>query len=344
MSHLNWRGRGSNTTNTNTNTKTNFVNDALKNTFSTGNSRWTKKPDSTLNAGRPFEKKSSDLFQKNSVSIPSIPKNNRRWELTDEDQKRRETQDVFQNTFEKSSNSGTDSVTKPKKSFNKKIHIIDTYSQKEEEQRKKAIYDSFIKDSFILKKEKSVEKAYIINDAWDSDKDSDNLFIEKKTEWDIWLEMNGHHFQALFDKIDTEINKKTQIIDKMDKTFYAQPSLTTYNVEWYVRKQLLCSEMIDIDKQELLWNFYKNTNMTMSNFIVKYSINRLIRTNGDEIKKQYQKLRKKINDIKKIEKKQKNGDFLHKAQADKLKYKLEVEFLYQQLKYYLNYYLEFETG
>ena len=304
----------------------------------------------------------------NSKNTPEPLTIDSKWTATRE--KRTEPNNLF----------STDNMFAPrvpeKKSFNKKIVIIERKTRKQEEAEKKAVYDSFIKESFILKledtlgKNKTVTKKDedIVTDSWDSD-DWCFKYTEHLTEFDKWEKDLLEYVDGDSDDYET-VNKRRNMffsgwpkkiseyykLPKQDKpTYKFSCDRARYDKQHkiYLMSRLrglsiLPAIMVE-DTQENIDEAYKSLyelmiskKMDVGDISWEYNVHKLLKIEDRALRKEFSKLRKKYNSIKKIQKKLENKEKVQKGEKDKYDNRHETIFLYYRLKYYDEYYLDGE--
>lgn len=260
------------------------------------------------------------------------------------------------------------------KSFNKKIKIIERKTRGQIEAEKKAVYDSFIKESFILKLDDHLgekkEGKLIHNDAWGSDSDVEydldsNLSEFDKWERDMLQEIDG-------DEDDVEIvNKKRRAFFSRElecfREYYEIPAISgeyvyskdednRYKEEHriYLMKRLMGlsilptlmldqSNVTDGEIKEAydsMYHFMISKNMKVVDMSYDYNIERLLDFEDKVLRKEFIKLRKKYNSIKKIYNKIMNKEKVHKEEKEKYNNRHETVFLYHRLRMYDLYYMD----
>jgi hypothetical protein len=266
-----------------------------------------------------------------------------------------------------------------KKSFNKKIVIIEIKSRKQEEAEKKAIYDSFIKESFILKvgdhlgkkehKDKDKNKGDITIDSWNSDNGNTNFNYSKEhlTDFDKWEKDLLDYVDGDSDDYETVNKRRNMFFSGFPKKFYEYYKLpkqdkSTYKFSYdksysekqhqlYLMSQLrglsvLPAIMIE-DTQEHIDEAYKSLyelmiskRMNIGDISWEYNVNKLLKIEDRALRNEFNKLRKKYNSIKNIQKKFENKEKVQNSEQDKYNNRHETIFLYYRLKYYDEYYMD----
>ena len=266
-----------------------------------------------------------------------------------------------------------------KKSFNKKIVIIERKTRKQIEAEKKAVYDSFIKESYILKLEDHLgnknDESQETNDCWDLYEDDCNNYEEPLTEFEKWE-------RDLLDEIDGEDGDDFEIANKRRKAFFSgilaplykdyklknDTSETTSKISSkelckFYEKQGKCRVMRGLmglsvlpaimveDTQETineayesLYEFMISKRMNVGDISFEYNIENLLNIDDKKLRKEFYKLRKKYNSIKKIQKKLENKERIQKGEQDKYDGRHECIFLYHRLRYYNEYYMDGELN
>lgn len=314
----------------------------------------------------------SSVFSENVTNTNSAPlKINSKW--TAKREKNPDTNNLFstQNTAVKN--------VPEKKSFNKKIVVIERKTQKQLEAEKKAVYDSFIKESFILKLEDTLGKngRNVKNESTNKDKDratdswdscdSCSNPTEHLTEFDKWE-------KDFFDSVDGS-NDDYNVVKKRRKQFFSgrlkdlyehytlpkqDMSVPTFSYDKsYADKQhklLLMKQLRGLsvlptimikdtqeyinDVYESLYDFMISKKMSVGDISFEYNVENLLKCDDKDLRKEFNKLRKKYTSIKKIQRKLENKERVQKEEQDKYDSRHECIFLYHRLKYYDEYYLD----
>jgi hypothetical protein len=268
-----------------------------------------------------------------------------------------------------------------KKSFNKKIVVIERKTRKQEEAEKKAVYDSFIKESFILKlgdtlgKNKTVTKkdGDRVKDSWDSWDSDDGCFNNTKhlTEFDKWEMDLLEYVDGDSDDYETVNKRRKMYFSSWPKKIYEYYKLSkqdkpTYKFSYdksYSEKQhkiylmgrlrglsILPANMIEDTQENIdevytsLYEFMISKRMDYGDISFDYTVLNLTKIENRVLRKEFIKLRKKYNSIKKIQKKFENKQKLQKGEKEKYDNRHETIFLYYRLKYYDEYYMDGELN
>ena len=331
--------------------------------------------DKNKNKNNAFSINKMNKMNKNSCgNTNSTPLEiNSKW--TAKREKRADTNNVFstQNTVIKK--------VPEKKSFNKKIVIIERKTKKQIEAEKKAVYDSFIKESFILKledtlgKNKTVDadKEEKVTDSWDSWDNKNNAFdyTEHLTEFDKWEKDFLEYVDGESDDYDIVNKRRKQFFSGRFKDLYEHyklpdKDLSVYNFSYdkaYADKQrklmlmkqlrrlsVLPTMMIEDTRENIdevydsLYEFMLSKRMRVGDISFEYDIENISDIDTKTLRKEFYKLRKKYNSIKKIQKKIKNKEKVQKNEQEKYDSRHECIFLYHRLKYYDEYYLDGELN
>lgn len=325
----------------------------------------------------PSERKQSNIFgsinaknKNNTQSNPSF-KINSKW--TAKREKNNDTNKIFstQNVVAKK--------VPEKKSFNKKIVIIERKTKKQLEAEKRAVYDSFIKESFILKLEDTLgkkDKPKINNtktDSWydlDSDEDFSNS-TEHLTEFDKWEKNLLEEIDGGSDDYEVVNNRRKQFFSGFFKSFFEYYRLPeqdmcvpkfSYDKSYYDKQHkytlmrqlrglsILPAIMVEDTEDnmeeayESLYEFMISKRMSVCDISFDYDIRKLLEIDDKVLRKEFYKLRKKYNSIKKIQKKLENKEKVQKGEQDKYDSRHECIFLYHRLKYYDEYYMDGELN
>lgn len=261
-----------------------------------------------------------------------------------------------------------------KKSFNKKIVIAERQTLQQRKAAEKAVYDSFIKDSYVLKiehgekKEKDVDPQ-VVTDCWDSLEELYGPDPEPltRTEFDDW-----------YDEFRLEIEGPPKPEPKVAIAYpWEGEHLCDHEQNWYIYKQLNASCMVDPKKLQVAINFYKiskldltdlktlnmsqnNLNklmdpntpvhkcgsgkMKMNDFMFDYNILNLSKCDDKELRKDFMKLRKKHNTNQRIALKIKKNMKVQKNEMEKYMDRYKVEFLMERLMYFDKYFMDGELN
>lgn len=262
------------------------------------------------------------------------------------------------------------------KSFNKKIVIIERKTKKQLEAEKKAVYDSFIKESFILKLEDTLgkkDKPKINNtktDSWydfDSNEDFSNS-TEHLTEFDKWEKNLLEEIDGGSDDYEVVNNRRKQFFSGFFKSFFEYYRLPeqdmcvpkfSYDKSYYDKQHkymlmrqlrglsILPAIMVEDNMEEAyesLYEFMISKRMSVCDISFDYDIRKLLEIDDKVLRKEFYKLRKKYNSIKKIQKKLENKEKVQKSEQDKYDSRHECVFLYHRLKSYDEYYMDGELN
>jgi len=303
---------------------------------------------------------------------------NSKW--TAKREKRLESNDPFSNN-----NIFTPQVPE-KKSFNKKIVITERKSKKQQEAEKKAMYDSFIKESFILKLKDTLGKKTVetdkdkdkdkITDSWDSGNNTFN-YTEHLTEFDKWEKDLLEYVDG--DSDDSDDSDDYGAVNKRRKQFFSgrlkhlyehyklpeqdksAPKLS-YDKSYYDKKHksrlisrlrglsVLPAVMVEDTQDninevyESLYEIMVSQRMSVGDISFDYNVENMLEIDNKTLRKEFYKLRKKYNSIKKIQKKLENKESVQKGEQDKYNSRHECIFLYHRLKYYDEYYMDGELN
>jgi hypothetical protein len=265
-----------------------------------------------------------------------------------------------------------------KKSFNKKVVIIEIKTKKQIEAEKKAIYDSFIKESFILKLEDTLGKnktvyadkeAEKVTDSWNYWDNENNAFdyTEHLTEFDKWEKDFLEYVDGESDDYDIVNKRRKQFFSVRFKDLYEHyklpdKDLSVYNFSYdkaYAdtqhklmlinqlrRLSVLPTMMVEDTRENIdevydsLYEFMLSKRMRVGDISFEYDIENISDIDTKTLRKEFYKLRKKYNSIKKIQKKINNKEKVHKNEQEKYDSRHECIFLYHRLKYYDEYYLD----
>jgi len=294
---------------------------------------------------------------------------NSKW--TAKREKRLESNDPFSN------NNIFTSQVPEKKSFNKKIVVLERKTRKQQEAEKKAVYDSFIKESFLLKLEDTLGKKTV---ETNNDKD-------KADSWDSWDSENNTEYLTEFDKWEKDLldsvdgdSDDYDVVNKRRKQFFSGrlkdlyehyklperdksvPKLS-YDKSYYDKKHklrltsslrglsVLPAIMVEDTQDtqdnineayESLYEIMVSKRMSVGDISFDYNVENMLEIDTKTLRKEFYKLRKKYNSIKKIQKKLENKEKVQKGEKDKYDNRHETIFLYYRLKYYDEYYLDGE--
>jgi hypothetical protein len=261
-----------------------------------------------------------------------------------------------------------------KKSFNKKIVITERQTLQQRKAAEKAVYDSFIKDSYVLKiehgekKEKDVDPQ-VVTDCWDSLEELYGPDPEPltRTEFDDW-----------YDEFRLEIEGPPKPEPTVAIAYpWEGEHLCDHEQNWYIYKQLNASCMVDPKKLQVAMNFYKiskldltnlkvlnmsqnnldelmdpNTpvhkcgsgKMKMNDFMFDYNILNLSKCDDKELRKDFMKLRKKHNTNQRIALKIEKNMKVQKNEMEKYMDRYKVEFLMERLMYFDTYFMDGELN
>lgn len=359
------------------------------------------KSNSNSNINKP---KNTRIWKDKNIksSNPTIPVNNRQWKRDNSDKnveskktdksvkieskwtaKREKTTDIFnRNTVNNENNSNiliNQTINqkinrKPEeKSFNKKIVVIERKTRKQIAAEKKAVYDSFIKESFILKVADHLKKqkttSYVSRDIWDSlsDNDEPESHLTKFDKWErnLLKEMEGDE-----DDYDICVKKRkgyfTGRLASLSK-YYELPKLkntyeeikynNNYNKYYEEKKKTrLMNDLIGLcllpsfdteDSREnideglnSLYEFMISKKMRVDDISFDYNTDKLVELDDKSLNRTFNKLRKKYNSLKRIGKKIKDNIQLQKAEKEKYDNRHETIFLYHRLRYYDSFYMD----
>jgi hypothetical protein len=326
------------------------------------NRQWDKEPMTTNNRDDTL----AFMKSNNHVEQPIITS---KW--TAKREKKDDGHDSFSrdNVFSNSYSNNTDRDPEIR-SFNKKIVVIERQTIKQMQAEKKAIYDSFIKDSFILKTEDHLSKKETfvapINDYWKNNDDGDNDLCEHLTDFDKWEIELLRKIDGGADNYETVNKRRKAFFSGMLKPFqnyYELPnqdgaSYINLNKEPYYKarhKSILIKELMGLsifpfimvqDTQanintiyESLYEFMISKKMRVVDIGFEYNIENLLKIDDTEIRKQYNKLRKKYNSIQRIQTKLLNKEKILNNEKVKYENRHETVFLYHRLRYYDQYYM-----
>ena len=95
---------------------------------------------------------------------------------------------------------------------------------------------------------------------------------------------------------------------------------------------------------ESLYEFMISKRMSVGDISFDYDIRKLLEIDDKVLRKEFYKLRKKYNSIKKIQKKLENKERVQKGEQDKYNTRHECIFLYHRLRYYDEYYMDGELN
>lgn len=298
---------------------------------------------------------------------------NSKW--TAKREKRLESNDPFSNN-----NIFTQQVPE-KKSFNKKIVVLERKTRKQQEAEKKAVYESFIKESFILKLEDTLGK----NKTVETNKDK----ADYSDYWDYWDSENNTEYLTEFDKWEKDLldyvdgdRDDYDIVNKRRKQFfsgrlkdlyehYKLPeqdkfvSKLSYDKSYYDKKHklrlasrlrglsVLPAIMVEDTQDtqdnineayESLYEIMVSKRMSVGDISFDYNVENMLEIDNKTLRKEFYKLRKKYNSIKKVQKKLENNERIQKGEQDKYNTRHECIFLYHRLRYYDEYYMDGELN
>ena len=316
---------------------------------------------------------STNKINKSNSDTNSVPlKINSKW--TAKREKKTDTNNAFstQNTVVKK--------VPEKKSFNKKIVIIERKTKKQLEAEKKAVYDSFIKESFILKLEDTLGKNVKIEntdkdndsatDSWDS-WDSCSNPTENLTEFDKWEKDFLEYVDGDNNDYNVVKTRRKEFFSGRLKDLYEHYKLPKQDTsvpklsydKSYSDKQhklmlmkhlrglsVLPAMMIEDTQEninevyESLYQFMISKRMSVGDISFNYNVENLFEIEDKALRKEFNKLRKKYNSIKKIQKKLENKEKVQKGEQNKYDSRHECIFLYHRLKYYDEYYMDGELN
>lgn len=364
---------------------------SFSNTMPTNTRVWRDKSTTRSNNSRAFENKNKNNMRNfsgkqwkrdppkqinNTISEQPIFKS--KWTA------KRPEKDNSDNIFQKKNilKSRNDKIAPvpEKKSFNKKIVIIKRKTRKQMEAEKKAIYDSFIKESFILKVADHLGNKKIINetscsDSWDvgNEKciDATEEYLDEFDKWEREL------LEYVDGSDDHEISKKKRkdfftgsyksiydyykLPDYDNKNNKNDKNITENNKQLKIKymnehKSMLKKSLMGLsvlpaimvedtlenieEAYDSLYEFMISKRMKIIDISFEYDINNLLEINDKELRKEFNKLRKKYNSIKKIQKKLENKEKIQKNEQDKYNSRHECIFLYHRLRYYDKYYMD----
>ena len=257
-----------------------------------------------------------------------------------------------------------------KKSFNKKIIITERQTLQQRKAAEKAVYDSFIKDSYVLKIEhgdkKTNDELKVTTDCWDSLEDiyGPDPKPLPRTEYDDW-----------YDKFRLEIEGPSKPEPKVKIVYpWEGEYISEHNRNWYIYRQLNASSMVAPEKVQVAVNFYKVSKLDLSNglkilnisqksldelmdpntpvykcdigkmrmndFLFDYDILNLLKYDDKELRKEFMKLRKKHNANQRIRLKIDKNVKVHQNEMDKYIDRYRVEFLMERLMYFDKYFMD----
>ena len=341
-------------------------------------SKWTAERSEKDERDSIFQRKNiinSQDNKRNSLKQPNVDISERpvfRSKWTAERPEKDERDSIF------NSQDGRNSNVPEKKSFNKKIVIIERKTRRQLEAEKKAIYDSFIKESFILKvadhlgNKKSIVET-VCSDSWDIgnetcvdateeylddfdkwersllkyvDDDSDDFEISKKRRKSFFTGLcKSVYDHYKLQDYDNENNKNTSERDKLLKIEYMKKHKR--RLKHSLRGLSVLPTIMIEDTQEnieeayeSLYEFMISKRMKVHDISFEYDINHLLEINDKELRKEFNKMRKKYNSIKKTQKKLENKERVQKAEQYKYNSRHECVFLYHRLRYYDKYYMD----
>ena len=322
-----------------------------------------------------IDKDNSYAFSTNVTNRNSVPlKINSKWTATRE--KNPDRNNVFSTRNTNNIFSTQNTMVPEKKSFNKKIVIIERKTQKQLEADKKGVYDSFIKESFILKledtlgqnvKNKNTNKDKdSATDSWHSWDDSSNP-TEHLTEFDKWEKDFFDYIDGYSDDYNIVQKRRKQFFFGRLKDLYEHYILPKQDMsvpklsydKSYADKQhklMLMKQLRGLsvlpaiiientqdntnDVYESLYDFMISKKMSVGDISFEYNVKNLLKYDDKVLQKEFYKLRKKYNSIKKIQKKLENKESVQKGEQDKYNTRHECIFLYHRLKYYDEYYMD----
>ena len=360
------------------------------NTKSSNMRIWRDKTPPRMNESRKFENKSLSMNFNNKQwkrdspiqtnnRVSQQPVINSKWIA---ERPKRDTCDgIFQRKNTINLQNDNRDIVPEKKSFNKKIVIIERKTKKQLEAEKKAIYDSFIKESFILKvadhlgnKKSIVETKY--SDSWDInneacvdapeeyiddfdkwersllkyvDGESDDFEISKKRRKSFFTglckSVYDHYKLQDYDNKNNKNDKHTSEYDELLKIKCMKNHKRRLNHS--LRGLSVLPAIMVEDTQEnieeaydSLYEFMISKRMKVNDISFEYDINHLLDISDKELRREFNKLRKKYNSIKKIQRKLENKEQIHKNEQDKYDTRHECIFLYHRLRYYDKYYMD----
>lgn len=254
-----------------------------------------------------------------------------------------------------------------KKSFNKKIVIIEHETIAQRKAKEKAVYDSFIKDSYVLKiqhgDKQILNNSTTITDCWDSLDDlyGADLKVPHKSDFDKWYDefrsVIENHFPS-----KKRLIKSNPILMPWDGNH-----MCGHEQDWYIYNQLASFSMVNHDKIQVAMNYYKiskldldnlntisihkkelgtlmdpNTHasdcgyskMRMVDFNYEYNLNNLLEVDPKILRKEFLKLRKTHNANQRIALKLQNKHTVQQAELNKYLNRYKVEFLLERLIYF----------
>lgn len=188
------------------------------------------------------------------------------------------------------------------KTFNKPIIIRNKFKHNKKITKNEFVID-IEKESFKIPK-----KIKTINDSWPKS-DEEDLFFGQP---------NPMNFHLMFPKSKSTMT--LQEIKEINSKF-----------DIYMNT-MICEEDLDIALE-----FYRSTKLTLSEFAIKYSIDRFIDMNDLKKRRYEDKLNKNLKSIAKLENKKNKGEKLNKNEIIKLEKKILFEFEKKQMKYYYKY-------
>ena len=106
------------------------------------------------------------------------------------------------------------------------------------------------------------------------------------------------------------------------------------------RMSLFILDFAKYDKINLVFEYYKSLNISVSEFVNKYNISRFFGTNGDEIRRMMMKYDKKHKEMNKITKKIEKNIKINPQEKEKYKNHLEIAFLNANISHYYYHYVE----
>ena len=249
------------------------------------------------------------MQMKQDLTLNKSKKIESKWSGKYEKYKREDRNEHFSFNNRKQNSDGKNK-TKPIRSFNKPIVVIDN-NKKQKNQVKNYSENEYIID---ISKESigniNTQNKKIINEPpWTT------IELDEKTKKRIELQKQ-HEIEFL--------QKNPISTPKIPKIDYKFREKVNTKSNFYIHG-IVCLEDL-----ELAYNFYKNTKLSFSNFIIKYSMDRFIEMDDIILTKTIKKIDKALKSIENLKKKKNKN----KGEVNRIKKELSLQFERKQIKYY----------
>lgn len=242
----------------------------------------------------------------------------------------RDTKGQFEKNdiFNKKQNKKYEPKVKEIKSFNKKIVI----HQKENHNLKYSDKFANLKSSTIIKKnqkENQTEKQDSLQNSWYVEYEYEKEYANKLKN--TFKDPDKERYLR-YERERHKLNLKQYFRTLTDEDYQFQQKLKdTLLIQQYL--------LVDFEDVDLAYEYYKTTGLRLDQFIVEYSLDKIIMMDSKELFKLYRKLTKNLKSIESIEQrlKSKQKHKVNKQQLQKLTKKLEIQFRKKQIDFYKQY-------